>query len=178
MKKCSISLIKLFVLGAALFSTSFVSHAGGFASEATCYPLVHGENGMGSTNSLNLPHMRTASTWTGQVYLTNTSDSFVNVKLKFSDYAGAHYAIYDHSFDGAFSQSNSPFNTIGGAILKPNETAKVIIYDDNFQDALVGRVEWQADACIKEALVVSVRNNFNGPSAASTLLFLNGGLPF
>lgn len=177
MKRIS-SIIKFSLLGGALSLFSSVTQAGGFAPEASCYPLAHGENGMGSTNTLNLPHMRTASSWMAHIYLTNTSDVFVNVKLKFKDFAGSVYAPKNYELYGAFNQSNSPLTDIGGAILKPNETAKVVILDNSFQDALVGRVEWQADACIKEALLVTAKNNFNGSSAVSTLMLLNGGQPF
>lgn len=177
MKKCSISLIKLFVLGAALFSTSFVSHAGGFASEATCYPLVHGENGMGSTNSLNLPHMRTFSLWYSVIYVTNVSNDFVNVKLNFKRYNGDAYHPVSYDFDGEFNSGNSPFSVEpSGAILKPGRTAKVTIFDDSYTEALVGSISWQADSCINEALSVSVRSHRS--SLGTSIDFLNGGQPF
>ncbi len=156
--------------------TSLVQ-AGGSAPAATCYPLAHGEDGQGSTNSLYLPHLVTNSKWTASITLTNTSDEYLNVKLNFKSYDGSVYSPYHHQFWGEFNAGNSPFALEnGGGILKPGRTAKVAIYDDNNNNSLMGSVSWQADACISEAVLVSVRNHYSG--VASTLLLLNDGQPF
>ncbi len=162
----------------ALFSS--LAQAGGSAPAATCYPLEHGEDGQGSTNSLYLPHLLTASSWTGYVMVTNTSNQYLNVKLNFKGYDGSVYLPKNHKLWGEFNAGNSPFALgSGGAVLKPGRTARIAIYDDNNNDALMGSVSWQADACIDHALLISVRSHYDsGSRMASNLVLLNDGQPF
>lgn len=164
------SLIATFLLA----GLPFFSQAAGFAPPAECYPLVHGENGQGSTNFIRLPHLGTHDGWSIFLSVTNESDKKVNVKFKFSDMNGAVYNPYGYSFQGSFNTNNSPFE-IGGAILNPDHTAHITITDDAYQGVLSGKVIWQADSCINSALHVSVRSHHNG---LSTLLQLNGGQLF
>ncbi len=143
-----------------LFITSWQVQAAGSAPPATCYPLAHGENGQGSTNSLYLPHMRTVGGWAGYVMVTNTSDKYLNVTLNFKRYDGSPYLPYSYTLEGNFNSANSPFALLtGGAILKPGRTARITIYDDNNSDALMGSISWQADTCIEKALLVSARSH-------------------
>lgn len=150
------------------------------APPATCYAIPHGEDGMGSTNSLHLPHMQTRNNWSAKVFVTNTSNKFVNVKLNFSNFDGSTYTPTTTELEGEFSSGNSPLSLeTGGAVLKPGRTALVIIRDDNKSNALVGKITWQADVCIDRALLVSVRNNLQESGRASTTLIpLNNGFPF
>lgn len=150
------------------------------APPATCYAIPHGEDGMGSTNSLHLPHMQTRNDWNAQVFVTNTSNKFVNVKLNFNNFDGSTYTPTNTELEGEFSNGNSPLSLeTGGAVLKPGRTARVIIRDNNKYDALIGKITWQADACIDRALLVSVRSQYYyGSSLASTLIPLNNGFPF
>lgn len=163
-----------------LLTISWQAQAAGSAPKATCYPLAHGENGQGSTNSLYLPHLRTVGYWNGYVMVSNTSDNYLNVKLNFKRYDGSPYLPYSYKLEGAFNAGNSPFGLLtGGAILKPGRTARITIYDDNNNDSLMGSVSWQADACIDHALLVSVRSYYeNGSHMTSNLLLLNDGQPF
>ncbi len=161
-----------------LFSS--LAQAAGSAPAATCYPSEYGENGQGSTNSLYLPHLRTAVKWAGYVNVTNTSDKYLNVTLNFKRYDGSAYFPHTYALEGEFNAGNSPFAlSTGGAILKPGRTARIAIYDDNNGDNLMGNVSWQADACIDHALLVSVRSHYeNGSHMASNLMLLNDGQPF
>lgn len=171
-------LLPSLVTSSFLFISAFAQASG--APAATCYPLAHGENGQGSENSLALPHLRTKAEWTAFVMVTNTSDKFLNVKLNFNRYDGSPYQPVSVAYEGLFDASNSPFDhTNGGAILKPGETARVSIFDDNYNELLVGSVSWQADACIESGLSVSVRSHFfKDHRYTSDLMFLNNGFPF
>lgn len=154
-----------------------------FASSAPapeCYPLVHGENGQGSTNSLYLPHLLTVNAYSFYVTMTNTSDEFVNVKLRFNSYDGGSYVPKQVVYYGMFNSVNSPFLPVeSGAVLKPRETARVRVVDDSNLEALYGEISWQADSCIERALLVSVRNHYSTTSRfSSDLMLLNNGQPF
>lgn len=164
---------------ASLTLFSALSHATS-APAATCYLLAHGENGQGSENSLRLPHLRTKDQWTAFVMVTNTSDKFLNVILNFNRYDGSPFQAVSVAYEGLFDASNSPFDhTNGGAILKPGETARVSIFDDNYDELLVGSISWQADACIETGLLVSARSHyFKDHCYTSDLMFLNNGFPF
>jgi len=153
----------------------FFSQAAGFAPPAECYPLVHGENGQGSTNFIRLPHLRTNGSWDNYITVTNESDKQVNVKLKFNDFDGAVYSPYSVFYYGNFDVTNSPLN-LSGAVLKPNRTAQISIRDPANPDTLSGKVSWQADSCIESALHVSVRSH--NPGGYTSLLQLNGGQLF
>lgn len=153
----------------------FFSQAAGFAPPAECYPLVHGENGQGSTNFIRLPHLRTNSSWEIYLTVTNESDKQVNVKLKFNDFDGAVYSPYSVLNRGNFTSTNSPLS-LSGAVLKPNHTAQIVILDPANLDMLSGKLSWQADACIDSALHVSVRTHSTG--GYTSLLQLNGGQLF
>lgn len=146
----------------------------------TCYSIEHGEEGMGSTNSLTLPHMLTDGAWTTFISVTNTSDKFVNVKVNFSAPDGSPYFPSHFNHNGMFNANNSPLMlNAGGAILKPNETARLNVHEDQYQEVLFGRISWQADACIDSALVVSVRSQYNaGGSFGTSIELLNNGQPF
>jgi len=62
----------------ALTSMSTLAHDD---AQKHCYPLAHGEDGMGSSNSIHMPFMRTKGNWESIIYLTNTSDKNLNVKI-------------------------------------------------------------------------------------------------
>ncbi len=171
---------KITLLSAVALSLGFSTVA--LASNApapTCYPIEHGENGMGSTNSMFLPHVFTQSNWQYFVTVTNTSDKFVNVKLDFKSPDGSQYTPYSFSLSGMFNSTNSPLSINGGAVLKPNETAKIAITDPANAVPLFGSITWQADACIDNAIVVSARSQFSDATRlGSTLIHLNNGQPF
>jgi len=49
-----------------------------------CYPLAHGEDGMGSSNFKYTNHLAFDSTWYTYVYVTNVSHKSVNIKMPFN----------------------------------------------------------------------------------------------
>ena len=149
-------------------------------NHAQCYPLVNGEEGMGSTNSIQLPHTHTSGSWTSYIYVTNTGYKKVNVKLNYTRFDSSVYAPVNVQYHGAFNSANSPLDLLnGGGILRPHETARITIRDDNYSEDLSGSISWQADACIESALVVSVRNQYSvSGRIATSLQVLNGGKAF
>lgn len=159
--------------------------ASGFSVQAhtdnqdLCFPLAHGENGLGSRNSMFLPTLITqGDNWYSVIYITNASLTPVNVKLDFLYYDGSTYIPYDYSYTGQFNAQNSPLNI---AILKPFQTGNFIIEDDNLfaSKGINGKVQWQANKCIENALRVDVRTvQRNGSSYSQGLITLNGGNPF
>ncbi len=167
-------------LTSTLLMASLIAQAGGSAPPATCYPLAIGEGGQGSTNSLHLPHFVTASKWSGTIWLTNTSDKYVNVTLNFKNYDGSTYLPQDYSFVGEFDSNNSPFAlATGGAILQSGRSARIVINDASRTDSMIGTVDWQADACIDDALVVSFRSQYSDAGRLGTSqMILNDGQPF
>jgi len=160
------------------FSVSSQLHAS--APEAQCYPLVHGEEGMGSTNSLFLPHLSSEGNWQYFIYVTNVSEKYINVKLSQEDFQGAVFIPQTVTFDGAFSVDNSPIGFDSSkAILKPRESGRIGVFDANGPSILSGTVSWQADVCIERALLVTIRGNYNDKSRlGSNIFFLNNGQPF
>jgi len=146
-----------------------------------CYPLAHGEDGMGSSNSIHMPFMHTSSTaWQSIVNVTNTSDKNLNVKITLRKQNGDLYTPIQTKLLGSFSPTNSPFdNVVGGAILRPTQSAQVQIIDDNFHESFTGKVTWQADACLESAMTGALRNEyFTSSRYDQGLVLFNGGNPF
>ena len=144
-----------------------------------CYPLEHGENGLGSTNSMHLPHFETTGSWIANYYVTNTGDKPVNVKYRFKLGDGSAYQPQDRDLRERFNSGNNPLSIdTGGAILLPGQTGRIIIRDDNLDTTLTGTVHWQADSCITHSLVASARSSTWGSNSSNTTIFLNGGNPF
>jgi len=146
-----------------------------------CYPLPNGENGMGSSNSTYIPFMHTGSAnWTSAIYLTNTSDKNLNVKITLRTRDGEVYTPIQYSMFGAFSPTNSPFDhVVGGAILKPFKSAEIHLKDDNFHENFTGKVTWQADACLESAMTGAHRAHYSNSSRYDQgLTVFNGGNPF
>lgn len=144
-----------------------------------CYPLAHGEEGMGSRNSMFLPVLITTQEWHSHIHITNTSYKTINVTLDFLNYDASPYAPYSVEHFGQFSSKNSPINS-SIAILKPFETGNITIYDNStsYHESFTGRVSWQADACIDKAIRVDVRTNLGGSNFNQGFVILNGGNPF
>ena len=174
-------MLRLLFVSALVFLFGFSPSV--FASSAPapeCYPLVHGENGQGSTNSLYLPHLYLDSHWVAHISVTNTSKEFVNVKLNFKESRGIPALPNSVTYHGAFNTSNSPLSVnSGGAILKPNESARIAVLNVPIDESLFGTISWQADSCIDSALLVSVRSQYNvNVGFATSLMLLNNGQPF
>lgn len=142
-----------------------------------CYTLAHGEDGLGSTKFMHLPHLLTGTNkWSSLIYITNISDKNINVKLTTDLYTGVSYTPNNTDHYG-FEPGNTPFND--WAILASGKSARLVISDDNVTDFLAGKLTWQADACIEHGLVASVRNVFSESGRYDQgYVLLNGGNPF
>lgn len=152
-------------------------------SEELCYPLIHGENGLGSRNSMFLPPLITnGDKWSSYIYITNASYESVNVKLEFLNYDGSTYIPYDMTYSGQFNVNNSPLNlNSGGAILGAHQTGWVSILDAGISHltGFIGRVYWQADKCMDKAITVNIRNSYSSSTRYDQgYVTLNGGKPF
>jgi len=174
-------LLKMLSLSLGLL-TCFTAQANQ-SSDELCYPLAHGENGLGSRNSMFLPTLITEATgWNAYIYITNTSYKPVNVRLDFLNYNASPYEPHTVTYFGQFSASNSPIDTSGvPALLGPHQTGFIRIFDDNVSQNIgfTGKVQWQADACIDKALRVDVRNAYlNGNRYSQGFVMLNGGNSF
>lgn len=169
---------------ALLFAATALTSLHVFAHDDTqkhCYPLAHGEEGMGSSNSIYLPFMHTrGSSWASRIYLTNTSNKNLNVKITLRTVNSEAYIPTQFSLKGAFSSTNSPFDyEVGGAILKPYKNAEVHIEDDNFLESFSGKITWQADACLESAIAGAHRAYFfDSTRFDQGLTVFNGGNPF
>ncbi len=143
-----------------------------------CYPLSYGENGQGSTNAIYIPHEFTkGSDWTSNIYFTNVSDKPVNVKITHKHVDGQPYTTNQVTLQGAWTGVTQPIHD--WTILAPGASARVIIDDDSAPTFLSGKLEWQADSCLEEALVVTVRNVLSQSGRYDQGLYmLNGGNPF
>jgi len=149
-------------------------------NQIECYPLAHGENGLGSTNFAYIPQLRINDWWTARFYVNNVSEKPVNVKAFLTDNNGGAFEYDDLEHFDNFNDSNSPMNiNAGGAILKPGKGGEFTFKLRNKTRRVFGKISWQADACINNALVVSVRNELITPEryGFSTTL-LNSGKPF
>lgn len=168
----------LFAAASAFTSTNLQAHDD---PQKHCYPLAHGEEGLGSTNSIHMPFMHTGGTgWQSIIYVTNTSYKNLNVKVTLRTYDGAIYTPTQYTMSGAFSPANSPFDHAGGgAILEPFKSARLQIKDDNFHESFTGKVTWQADACLESAMTGAHRIYYSASGHFDQgLVVLNGGNPF
>jgi len=156
----------------ALTSMSTLAHDD---AQKHCYPLAHGEDGMGSSNSIHMPFMHTGGVWQSRIYVTNTSDKNLNVKITLRTHDGEVYTPVQYSMMGAFSPTNSPFDHV----LKPFKSAEIRLRDDNFPESFTGKVTWQADACLESAMTGALRNEyFTSSRYDQGLVLFNGGNPF
>ena len=144
-----------------------------------CYPLAHGENGLGSRNEKHLSYLLTHDNWFSTVYVSNVSNEPLNIKLSLITESNQPHQVQNFQLYGSFDQSNSPIHNNIGAILKPGFSGRIRIYDNLGTNTLTGKIQWQADTCLNEALVVSIRTTrWEGSSAVSSTAFVNGGNPF
>jgi len=144
-----------------------------------CYPLEHGENGLGSRNEKHLSYLLTHDDWFSTVYVSNVSNEPLNIKLSLITESNQPHQAQDFQLNGSFDQSNSPIHNNIGAILKPGFSGRIAVYDHLETNTLTGKIQWQADTCLNEAIVVSIRTaRWEGSSAVSSTAFVNGGNPF
>jgi len=167
-----------------LFAATALTSLNVFAHDDTqkhCYPLAHGEEGMGSSNSIYMPFMHTGgASWGSVIYLTNTSNKNLNVKVTLRTIDGEVYVPTQYLLNGAFSFINSPFDqVVGGAILKPFKSAEIHLAEDSLNDSFTGKVTWQADSCLESALTGALRVRYSSSSRYDQgLTVFNGGNPF
>ncbi len=164
------SIAALIVTACSLFTQQALA-------ESACYPLAHGENGMGTLGELPLPAVITRQEqWTSWIYLTNVTDQHVNVKITHKRSNGQPY-LTNADQSGAWSDAVSPIYE--WTILEAGETAAVAVRADDINDFLSGKIEWQALSCINHALTASVRNVYSGGHGYDQgFVLLNNGLPF
>jgi len=166
-----------------LFAATALTSLNVFAHDDTqkhCYPLAHGEEGMGSSNSIYAPFVYTGGNWQSMISLTNTSTKNLNVKITLRTNNGEVYTPIQYSMFGAFSATNSPFDqVVGRAILKPFKSTEIYIYDDNVHESFTGKITWQADACLESAMTGALRiEYFNSSHYDQGFVLFNGGNPF
>ena len=172
------ALLPALALTTTLTATNAMAHDD---AQEHCYPLAHGENGLGSTNTYHIPLMYATGTgWRTWINLTNISDKPVNVKLKLRNHQNSPIIANDYQLSLAFNNTNSPLDTdLGGAILKPSEMGLIGIFNANNRQNFTAQLLWQADACINEALSGALRVYYGDSSRLEQgLVLLNGGKPF
>lgn len=155
------------------------------ANGIECYPLAHGENGLGSRNEVYIPPFSTEVNWWVDFAISNVSGSSVNVIFKLFDENGSQYDSTTGVFyDGKFSSTNSPIRQIGGtnsALLSSFEIGRMKI-DSNAPTYFTGVVSWQTDKCLtKPPLLVDASFNLvsqDAQSYAMRTIDVNGGKPF
>lgn len=117
--------------------------------------------------------------WSGGFVVTNISDVPVKITLEQTDTDGNGYTPYSVSYTGHFNASNTPLNLIDGATLQPGQLGTLNIADPATAMINIGYINWEADSCIKNALLVTFYNQYNASSKYSSGRFhLNNGLPF
>jgi len=171
------TLLPALTLTTTLTATSAMAHDD---AQEHCYPLAHGENGLGSSNTYHIPFIHTNQFWLTYLYMTNVSDKKINVKVKFLKQNGDVNLPTNYILGGGFNNVNSPFVDLGeSAVLKPFETGQIYLESSNDTNSFTGQIIWQADSCIQTALSTAyrvVRNTNNGFDQG--LVLLNGGKPF
>lgn len=170
----------LSILAATVLSMSTFNALAHNNPQALCYPLAHGEDGMGSKNAVYATFLATSGAWSSQFFMTNVSNKRVNVKTILKTFSGGVYTPSQFSFMGAFNTGNSPLeHTTGGGILQPGETGGVIVTENNPSENFTGEISWQADACLPHALAGAQRVYYVDPSRIDQgLVLFNGGNPF
>lgn len=178
MKKSVSVLFAALLPALALTATNAMAHND---AQEHCYPLAHGENGLGSTNTYHVPFMyANGNGWATWINLTNISDKPINVKLKLRDYQNSPITPNDYQLNFAFNNANSPLEAeLSGAILKPSEMGRIGIRNANNRQNFTAQLLWQADACIDQAISGAMRVQYsNSPIYDQGLVLLNGGKPF
>ncbi len=132
------------------------------------------------SNSRIFPSMITpGGGWSGGFVITNISEVPVKVTLEQTDVDGNGYTPYSVSYTGHFNASNTPLNLINGATLQPGQLGTLNIADPATPIINIGYINWEADSCIENALLVTFYNQYNISAKYSSGRFqLNNGLPF
>ncbi len=186
MYKRTLGLIAATVFASGAMATTPTDTELAAANGIECYPLAHGENGLGSRSEVYIPPFTTSGSWWVQYAVANVGGDTVNVTLKLFDENGNPYdSTSGVTYDANFSSSNTPLRQIGGtnsAILSSFNVGQIKI-DNNSSSYFSGVLSWQADKCItKPALLIDGAHYIRtgGPTNEFGLrtFEINGGKPF
>ena len=180
----AIIFIVIFTVSSAMANTEY--EIKNPAEIIECYELAHGENGMGSTNSIIIPPFVLEGASLFQFSVVNIGEKSVNVHLTLFDQDGNRYEpLTGQTFLANFSSTNSPIRKLdgtGAAILKSLESGWMRLdnSDPGFYHAVL---TWQADSCLTEPTLVAYfdfQAIFNGGSDRdfTRVITINGGNPF
>ena len=172
------ALLPALALTTTLTATNAMAHDD---AQEHCYPLAHGEEGLGSRKTYHIPYLYADDGhWNSLINLKNISPNNINVKITFRKFDGSVFLPNRVDNYGEFDSGNTPIHLEqGGGILKPFETGLVAIRSSGFTRDYTAEISWQADACIPHAISGAFRNRFlSGDRLSSGLVLLNGGKPF
>jgi len=172
------ALLPALAVTTTLTATSAMAHDN---KQEHCYPLAHGEEGLGSRNTMYVPYMRASGAeWDSVLYVRNISHSSINIKIKLRLPNGDLFIPSTAFLGNGFHEMNSPLDTeSGGALLRPNNGAYLYISNDSKSSWFTAEISWQADKCISNVLVGALRVQLSGSSKYDQgLVLLNGGKPF
>lgn len=153
----------------------------------TCFPLAHGENGMGSQASVIVPPFFVQGSSLVELFVKNIGSDGVNVNLKLFDEDGNQWVPSQAPvYRGYFNAANSPIRQLDGtgvALLKSFETGFVQIDDNSETKIISGVLTWQANTCLDKATLsvdMSVYRHFETTPLRdnSRSVTINGGNPF
>lgn len=153
----------------------------------TCFPLAHGENGMGSQASVVVPPFFLRGSSLVELFVKNIGSDGVNVNLKLFDEDGNQWVpAQTPLYRGHFDIANSPIRELdgsGAALLKSFETGFMQLDDDSELKIVSGVLTWQANKCLEKAMLsvdMSVYRFFKGSPTRdhSRSVTINGGNPF
>lgn len=157
------------------------------ANGIECYPLAHGENGLGSRASITIPPFLASGANRWQLYATNIGETAVNVSLKLFDENGQRWfpsGTTAVSYLGKFSASNTPIvslNDEGPAKLSSLNSGWIGIDDRAPQNVLSGALTWQADKCLTEPTLspsIDILAEYGNTRDHGRNITVNGGNPF
>lgn len=170
------SILSLTAIAAALVTFSGVASAD---SQQHCYALEYGKDGLGSTHSAFAPYVRSTSDHKTFITVTNSGWEKVNLRITLRNYSGEVFEPTTWTNTINYPQSTNLFDQDEWTILKPFETAEVLIGDNLGSDSYSAEIIWQADQCLENALVGSVRTEYqNGGQYDQAVTRLNSGRVF
>lgn len=133
-----------------------------------------------SSGGIKTPAFVTSgANWAGVFDITNTSEVPITVRMAFTDVNGLEYTPYSLVYYHNFDATNTPINPEYGATLQPGAMGTIVIKDDNTNRVNVGKLSWSANACINEAVMATMFNQYNHSNRYdSGWVPLNNGKPF
>lgn len=153
----------------------------------TCFPLAHGENGMGSQASVIVPPFLVEGSAEVELFVKNIGPNGVNVSLKLFDEDGNQWVpSQSTAYRGYFNPSNSPIRQLDGtgvALLKSFESGYLKLDDNSESKIISGILTWQANKCLDKATLsvdMSIYRSFPTTPLRdnSRSITIYGGNPF